>query len=84
MKNKRMVEPIFGKRSQRKAEVKILISEKIEFKAKSVEQKTMMSLLYCKVYSPRWSILNILKSKYGSKSSKRKTAENKRKTEMQQ
>lgn len=53
MKNKRMVEPIFGKCSQRKAEVKVLIPEKIEFKAKSVKQKTMMSLLYCKVYSPR-------------------------------
>lgn len=53
MKNKRMAGPIFGKCSKRKAEVKVLITEKIEFRAKKVKQKTMMSLLYYKVYSPQ-------------------------------
>lgn len=48
-----MVKPIVGKCSKRKAEVKVLISEKIEFRAKKVKQETMMSLIYYKVYSPQ-------------------------------
>ena len=52
-KRKRVFEPMSGNCSKRKAEVQVLISDKVELKAKSIKQKGKMRLLYCKGYSPQ-------------------------------
>ena len=80
-KRKRVFEPMSGNCSKRKAEVQVLISDKVEWKAKSIKQKGKMRLLYCKGYSPQWCILNIFKSKHDNKTHRRKTTENESKTE---